>query len=130
MLIVYINDIVLSGDDVVEITMLKKKIGGKFEIKENRWQVWNQRPRESEVLPWNGGGTIEGRDLCFKYTLDLLKKTCINGCRPVDTLIEFNAKLKNLGYRVPVDRVVSAFSGKVDFSIPHKTQYLLCSWHC
>ena len=39
MLIVYINDIVLSGDGVVEITMLKKKIGGKFEIKENRWQV-------------------------------------------------------------------------------------------
>ena len=34
MLIVYINDIVLSGDDVVEITMLKKKIGGKFEIKD------------------------------------------------------------------------------------------------
>ena len=30
-----------------------------------------------------------------KYTLDLLTETSMMGCRPVDTPIEFNAKLGN-----------------------------------
>lgn len=34
MLIVYIDVIVLSGDDIAEITQLKKKMGDKFEIKD------------------------------------------------------------------------------------------------
>ncbi|KAL4034987.1 hypothetical protein IC575_003661 [Cucumis melo] len=33
-LIVYVDDIVLSGDDTVKITRLKKKMGNEFEIKD------------------------------------------------------------------------------------------------
>ena len=33
-LIVYVDDIVLSGDDAVEIIQLKKKMGNEFEIKD------------------------------------------------------------------------------------------------
>ena len=38
-----------------------------------------------------------------KYTLDLLKETWI-GCRFVDTLVEFNVKLGNLGDKIPIDK--------------------------
>ena len=34
MLIVYVDDIVLSGIDIVEIIQLKKKMGDEFEIKD------------------------------------------------------------------------------------------------
>ncbi|KAA0049806.1 Reverse transcriptase, RNA-dependent DNA polymerase [Cucumis melo var. makuwa] len=33
-LIVYVNDIVLSGDDIDELVQLKKKMGFEFEIKD------------------------------------------------------------------------------------------------
>ncbi|KAA0062474.1 Kinesin-related protein 11 [Cucumis melo var. makuwa] len=39
-----------------------------------------------------------------KYTLDLLTETGMLGCRPADTPIEFNCKLKNSDDQVPVDK--------------------------
>ncbi|KAL4030973.1 hypothetical protein IC575_009228 [Cucumis melo] len=39
-----------------------------------------------------------------KYTLDLLTKTGMLGCRPADTPIEFNCKLGNFDDQVPVDK--------------------------
>ncbi|TYK02314.1 reverse transcriptase [Cucumis melo var. makuwa] len=39
-----------------------------------------------------------------KYTLDLLTKTGMLGCRLADTLIEFNCKLGNSDDQVPVDK--------------------------
>ncbi|KAA0060528.1 hypothetical protein IC582_014265 [Cucumis melo] len=39
-----------------------------------------------------------------KYTLDLLTKTSTSGCRPADTPIEFNYKLRNSNDQVPVDK--------------------------
>ena len=40
MLIVYVDDIVLSGIDIVEIIQLKKKMGDEFEIKDlGTWSI-------------------------------------------------------------------------------------------
>ncbi|KAA0033436.1 putative mitochondrial protein [Cucumis melo var. makuwa] len=39
-----------------------------------------------------------------KYTIDLLAKTGMLGCRPTDTSIEFNVKLENSRDMVPVDK--------------------------
>ncbi|KAE8646180.1 hypothetical protein Csa_016260 [Cucumis sativus] len=38
------------------------------------------------------------------YTLDLLAETSMTGRRLADTSIEFNAKLKNSGDRIPIDK--------------------------
>ncbi|TYK16922.1 uncharacterized protein E5676_scaffold130G00580 [Cucumis melo var. makuwa] len=47
-----------------------------------------------------------------KYTLALLKETGMNGCKPVDAPMEFNAKLLSLGDKVPVDKEKANPSGK------------------
>ena len=39
-----------------------------------------------------------------KYTIDLLKETCMTGCRPADTPIESNAKLGESVDKVPVNK--------------------------
>lgn len=39
-----------------------------------------------------------------KYTLDLLAETGTMECHPIDTSIEFNAKLRNTSDRIPVDK--------------------------
>ncbi|KAL0556996.1 hypothetical protein IC582_005514 [Cucumis melo] len=48
-LIIYVDDIVLSGDDQAEINQLKQRMGNEFEIKDLR---------NLEIFPWNGGGQI------------------------------------------------------------------------
>ncbi|KAL0534355.1 hypothetical protein IC582_028645 [Cucumis melo] len=39
-----------------------------------------------------------------KYTLDLLTETCMMGCQPANTPIEFNIKLGNSVDKVPIDK--------------------------
>ncbi|XP_038885761.1 uncharacterized mitochondrial protein AtMg00810-like [Benincasa hispida] len=39
-----------------------------------------------------------------KYTLVLLKETCMTGCKPVDTPIEFHAKLGDSVDKFPVNK--------------------------
>ncbi|KAA0037298.1 putative mitochondrial protein [Cucumis melo var. makuwa] len=48
-----------------------------------------------EIARCREGNSVSQR----KYTLDLLAKTGMLGCRPVDTPIEFNVKLETSGYR-------------------------------
>ncbi|KAL0548434.1 hypothetical protein IC582_012885 [Cucumis melo] len=85
-LIVYIDNIVLTGDDTDEIVQLKKKMGFEFEIKDLgnlKYFLGMEIARSKE------GISVSQR----KYTLDLLAETGMLGCRPTDTSIEFNAKL-------------------------------------
>ena len=95
-LIVYIDDIVLPGDDTVEIVQLKK-MGDEFEIED----LGNLKYfLGMEVAKSKEGISLSQR----KYTLDLLTKTCMVGCRLADTPIEFNAKLRNSVHKLPVDK--------------------------
>ncbi|KAA0039571.1 Copia protein [Cucumis melo var. makuwa] len=82
-LIVYVDDIVLSGDDHVEINQLKQRMGNEFEIK----NLGNLKYfLGMEVARSKEGISVSQR----KYILDLLTETAMLGCRPADTLIEFN----------------------------------------
>ncbi|KAA0054884.1 Beta-galactosidase [Cucumis melo var. makuwa] len=96
-LIVYVDDIVLTGDDQTEISQLKQRMGDEFEIKdlENLKYFLGM-----EVARSKEGISVSQR----KYTLDLLTETGMLGCRPADTPIEFNCKLGNSDDQVPVDK--------------------------
>ncbi|KAA0036962.1 Cysteine-rich RLK (RECEPTOR-like protein kinase) 8 [Cucumis melo var. makuwa] len=96
-LIVYVDDIVFSRDDQVEISQLKQRMGNEFEIKD----LGNLKYfLEMEVARSKEGIFVSKR----KYTLDLLTETGMLGCCPADTPIEFNCKLENSDDQVPVDK--------------------------
>ncbi|KAL0546054.1 hypothetical protein IC582_015959 [Cucumis melo] len=96
-LIVYVDDIVLTEDDQTEISQLKQKMGDEFEIKD----LGNLKYfLGMEVARSKEGISVSQR----KYTLDLLTETGMLGCRPADTPIDFNCKLGNSDDQVPVDK--------------------------
>ncbi|KAA0063166.1 Beta-galactosidase [Cucumis melo var. makuwa] len=96
-LIVYVDGIVLTGDDQTEISQLKQRMGDEFEIKD----LGNLKYfLGMEVARSKEGISVSQR----KDTLDLLTETGMLGCRPADTPIEFNCKLGNSDDQVPVDK--------------------------
>ncbi|TYK23879.1 Cysteine-rich RLK (receptor-like protein kinase) 8 [Cucumis melo var. makuwa] len=96
-LIAYVDDIVLSGDDQTEISQLKQRMVNEFEIKNLGNLKYFLR---MEVVRSKEGISVSPR----KYTLDLLTKTGMLGCHPAGTPIEFNCKLGNSDDQVPVDK--------------------------
>lgn len=85
-LIVYVDDIILTGDDTDEMNRLKQCLAKEFEIKDLgqlRYFLGMEIARSKE------GIVVSQR----KYTLDLLKETGMSGCKPADTPIEANVKL-------------------------------------
>ncbi|KAK5785187.1 hypothetical protein PVK06_039741 [Gossypium arboreum] len=84
-LIVYVDDIILTGDDEEEISNLKKLLNREFETKDFgklRYFLGMEVARLKEGL------VINQR----KYVLDLLKETGFLGCKPADTLMEANLR--------------------------------------
>lgn len=85
-LIVYVDDIILTGDDVCEMSRLKTSLSSAFEIKDLgslRYFLGMEVARSKK------GIVVSQR----KYVLDLLKETGMSGCRPADTPIDPNQKL-------------------------------------
>ncbi|KAL4033413.1 hypothetical protein IC575_006500 [Cucumis melo] len=80
-----------------EISQLKQRMGNEFEIK----NLGNLKYfLGMEVARSKEGISVSQR----KYTIDLLTERGMLGCRPADTLIEFNYKLGNSDDQVPVDK--------------------------
>ena len=82
----YVDDIILTRDDVREMNRLKTSISSTFEIKDLeplRYFLGMEVARSKK------GIVVSQR----KYVLDLLKETSMSGCRPVDTPIDPNQKL-------------------------------------
>ncbi|KAL0539597.1 hypothetical protein IC582_023813 [Cucumis melo] len=96
-LIVYVDDVVLTVDDQTEISQLKPRMGDEFEMKDLENLKYFL---EMEVARSKEGIFVSQR----KYTLDLPTETSMLGCHPVDTLIKFNCKLGNSDDQVPVDK--------------------------
>ena len=85
-LIVYVDDIIVTGSDVKEIETLKNYLSEEFELKDLgvlRYFLG------MEVARNKTGISISQR----KYILDLLQETGMLGCKPVDTPMEPNLKL-------------------------------------
>ncbi|CAJ2635918.1 unnamed protein product [Trifolium pratense] len=94
-LIVYVDDIVLTGDDIVEMARVKEKLALDFEIKD----LGSMRYFLGMEVARSKDGIVVSQQ---KYILDLLKETGMSGCRPADTPMDPNAKLWEKG-SVPVD---------------------------
>lgn len=98
MLIVYVDDIILTGDDIEEMSSLKANLAKEFEIKDLgqlRYFLGMEIARSRTSI------MVSQR----KYILDLLKDTGMSGCRTADTPIEVNAKLGDVKNGTPVDIV-------------------------
>ncbi|CAL5350327.1 unnamed protein product [Camellia sinensis] len=85
-LIVYVDDIVLTGNDSGEIPLLKKYLAKEFEIKDL-----------GSLKYFLGIEVARSKDGIFisqrKYVLDLLKETGMLGCKACATPLEPNQKL-------------------------------------
>lgn len=96
-LIVYVDDIVLTGDHEEEIKRLKSLLAKEFEIKD----LGNLKYfLGMEVARSKKGISVSQR----KYVLDLLKETGMLGCKPSETPMDATAKLGNLDKDTPVDK--------------------------
>ena len=96
-LIVYVYDIVLTGDDQTEISQLKQRMSDEFEIKDFgnlKYFLGIEVTRSKE------GISVSQR----KYIIDLLTETGMLGCRLADTPIKFNCKLGNSNDQVLVNK--------------------------
>ena len=86
-LIVYVDDIVLAGDDKVEIQHIKARLAEEFDMKDLgnlRYFLGMEITRNDYAI------SVSQR----KYTLDLLKETDIMASKPTDTPMDSNVKLE------------------------------------
>lgn len=84
----YVDDIIVTRDDVEENEMnrLKKALAAEFEIKD----LGSLRYFLGMEIAQSKKGIVLSQR---KHVLDLLKETCISGCKPVETPIDPNQKL-------------------------------------
>ncbi|KAK5770797.1 hypothetical protein PVK06_046951 [Gossypium arboreum] len=87
-IIVYVDDIILTGDDVDEIRCLKEHLALEFEIKDLGPLKYFLG---MEVARSKKGLVVSQK----KYVIDLLKEAGMSGCRPADTPIDPNVKFEN-----------------------------------
>ena len=86
-LIVYVDDIILTSDDSLELEKLKKTLTREFEIKDLgplRYFFGMEFARSKK------GIFISQR----KYVLDLLSETGLLGCKAIETPVKLNLKLQ------------------------------------
>ncbi|KAK3018269.1 hypothetical protein RJ639_004504 [Escallonia herrerae] len=96
-LIVYVDDIILTGDDYEEMNRLKTILAKEFEIKDLeklRYFLGMEVARSNKEI------SISQQ----KYTLDLLKETGMLGCKPVDTPMDLTCKLGMKEGNTPIDK--------------------------
>jgi Reverse transcriptase (RNA-dependent DNA polymerase) len=75
MLAVYVDDMIITGNNEKEITQLKVRLDKEFEVKD-----FGQLKYFLGIEVARG---VEGIVLSqMKYVLDLLKETCMLGCKP------------------------------------------------
>ena len=87
-LIVYVDDIILTGDNTREVERLKKVLATEFEVKDLSQMRYFLG---MEVAKSRKGISISQR----KYVLDLLTETGMLGCKPSDTPIKARKKTEN-----------------------------------
>lgn len=96
-LIVYVGDIILTGDDKDKMKWLKQKLASEFEMKD----LANLRYFLVIEVTRNRTGILVTQR---KYMIDLLKETGMLGCKPFDTPVDPNVKVGMTSSSNPVDK--------------------------
>ena len=96
-LIVYVDDMIITWDDIEEISKLQEQLSTEFEMK-NLGGI--KYFLGIEVARTRQGIFLSQR----KYILDLLAKVGLLECKAVDIPIVQNHKLREYVYQVPVDK--------------------------
>jgi hypothetical protein len=96
-LIVYVDDIILTGDYREELVKLKTLLAKEFEIKDLGYLRYFLG---MEVARSKKGIYVSQR----KYVLDLLKETGMLGCKPAETLMDSTKKIGAVQDRTLVDK--------------------------
>ena len=96
-LIVYVDDIILTSDYKEELSGMKKHLAKEFEIKNLDYL---RCFLDMEVARSKKGIFFSPR----KYVLDLLKETSMVGCKPADTPMDSMKKIGTEKDSAPVDR--------------------------
>lgn len=110
-LIVYVDDIVVTGSDTTEIARLKCALGMEFEIKDLGQLRYFLG---IEVAHSSKGVFLSQR----KYTLDLLSETGILGSKPVDTPLDASQD-SSQGGGTCGSRAISKASWETNLSFPY-----------
>ena len=96
-IIVYVDDIILTGDHEEKIDLLKKLLTKEFEIKD----LGNLKYfLGMEIARSKKGIAVSQR----KYVLDLLNETGMLGCKPAETPMDTTVKLEESDGSAPVDK--------------------------
>nr|CAN70115.1 hypothetical protein VITISV_020105 [Vitis vinifera] len=96
-IIVYVDDIILTGDHEEKIDLLKKLLTKEFEIKD----LGNLKYfLGMEIARSKKGIAVSQR----KYVLDLLNETGMLGCKPAETPMGSTVKLEESDGSAPVDK--------------------------
>ena len=82
-LLIYVDDMIITGDDKDEIKTLKSKLFQEFEMKDLGGLKYFLGIK---VLQFHRGNFISQR----KYVLDLLAETGMLDCKPIDTPLMVN----------------------------------------
>jgi len=86
-LIIYVDDMIITGSDIEEISQLKNNLFREFEMKDLGGLKYFLG---IEVIRSNKGIFISQR----KYIMDLLAETGMVDCKPIDTPMQVNHGLK------------------------------------
>ncbi|XP_062018984.1 uncharacterized mitochondrial protein AtMg00810-like [Rosa rugosa] len=96
-LIVYVDDMIVTGDDPKEMNELQKYLSKEFEMKDLGQLKYFLG---IEVARSKKGISLSQR----KYVLDLLAETGMLDCSPIETPIEMNHRLAIYPDQVPTDK--------------------------
>ena len=96
-IIVYVDDIILTGDYEEEVCNLKILLAKEFEIKDLGYLKYFLG---MEIARSRKGIVVSQR----KYVLDLLEETGMLGCKPIDTPMDYTTKLGSMEGSAPVDK--------------------------
>jgi len=95
-LIVYVDDMILTGDDFEEMRTLQEYLSAKFKMKDLGQLKY--------FLSIEVARSKQGISLSqHKYVLDLLSETGMLACKPVETPIQINHRLRILPDQIPTD---------------------------
>lgn len=110
-LIIYVDDIILTGDIISKMGTLKRSLETEFEVKDlGQMQYF----LGMEVAMSKGGISVSQR----KYIYNFLKEIGMLGCKPSDIPIDTGSKIEDDGNVDQKDRY-QRLAGKSP--IPHST---------